>query len=127
MTPFPATVSDDDLIAFVDRWASLLEQDDYEGTLALTDHTPRTGWTPAETREAVERHGERVTLDGVTPNDWPPPRKEVTRWPTKPDGYCGDIWYDLFVDGQRSDLTALFYLKPTDGGLTLQLVDISVR
>ena len=127
MTPLPADASDGDLIAFVDRWAALLERDAYEAALTLIDDTPPHGWKPAEVREAVERHGERVTLEGVATEGWPPLTKEVTRWPTKPDGYCGDIWYDLYVDGRQSDLTALFYLRPIDGGLTLRLVDISVR
>jgi hypothetical protein len=117
MIPLPADASDADLIAFADRWAALLERGDYGVALALINQTPPHGWTATEIREAVERHGKRVTLDGVTTEDRPP----------QPDGSCGEIWYDLYVDGRQSDLTAVFYLKPTDGGMTLQLVDIGVR
>ena len=127
MTPLPATTTDPDLIAFVDRWAALLEREEYEAALALTDHARGTAWTPALVREAVRRHGGRVTLDGLPDEGRGPQVREVTRWPAKADGTCGEIWYDLYVDGRGSDLTALFYLHPADGGVTLHLVDISVR
>ena len=40
MVPLPATITDEELIAFVDRWAALLEQEDYEAACAFTDHIP---------------------------------------------------------------------------------------
>lgn len=127
MTPLPTDVSDSELLEFVDRWVALLELEDYEAARVFTDqHVGSGNWTADAIREAIKRHGERVTLEG-DPADLPAQVKEVTRWPTKPDGTCGDIWYDLFVDGRDTDLTALFYLRPVDGGLTLQLVDIGVR
>ena len=53
--------------------------------------------------------------------------REVTRWPTRYDGSCGEIWYDLYIDGRYTDMTALFYLRPSDGGITIHLIDIGVR
>lgn len=126
MTPLPENVSDSEIIAFVDRWAALLEREDYEAAFGLTGHHPSGAWTAQAILEAIKRHGARVTLDGVWDGNGHHD-KEVTRWPTKPDGYCGDIWYDLYVDGRHSDLTALFYLKPTEGGLVVHLIDIGVK
>jgi hypothetical protein len=128
MTPLPANVSDSEILAFVERWVEILEREDYEAASAFTDHhSPQRIWTAKDIRGQIKLHGQRATLEGV-PNEWGPPTREVTRCPTRPDGYCGDIWYDLYIDGQDTDMTALFYLRPTaDGGLTVVLIDIGVR
>ena len=127
MTPLPADAPDADLIAFVDGWVVRLEREEYDAALAMIGQAPGAGWSPALLREAVRRHGERVTLEGVAGEGRGPLVKEVARWPTKADGTCGEIWYDLYVDGRRSDLTALFYLRPAAGGVALHLIDVSVR
>ena len=129
MSPLPTTVSDPELIAFVDRWATLLEQDDYEAAFAFTDHTPEMGWTPSLVREVIQCYGDanphqRVTVAGV-PTDVTQ-RKKVLRWPTNAHGYFGEIWYDLNIDGQASDLTATFDLKWAEHGVTVHLNDIHV-
>ena len=41
MTPFPASVTDAELIEFMDRWASLLEQGDYDAAFAFTENGRR--------------------------------------------------------------------------------------
>jgi hypothetical protein len=130
MTPLPATVTDAELIAFIDRWAALMEQEDYEAAFDFTDHMD-TGWDPEGIQEVVKAYGDadpnqRVTLAGV-PTDVQQ-RKEVDRWPdTNPYGYFGEIWYDLNIDGQVSDLTATFALRRTeDGGVAVHLNDIHV-
>src|SRR5437764_864117 len=114
MIPLPATITDEELIAFVDRWAALLEQEDYEAAFAFTDHIPEMRWTPALVREVIKGYGDadpiqRVTVAGV-PTDIAQ-RKQVDRWPTNPQGFFGGIWYDLNIDGVVSDLTATFDLK----------------
>ena len=125
MTPFPQDVSDTELLAFVERWVALLAQEDYEAASALPDHhSPQHILTPDAIREAVRLHGQRVTLEGDT---GPPMTRRVERWPLRYDGSCGEIWYDLYIDGQYTDMTALFYLRPTDGGITIHLIDIGVR
>lgn len=129
MIPLPAGATDPDLIAFIDRWAALLEREDYEGAFALTDHMADMGWTAALVRDVIKgygaaRLGQRVTLHGV-PTDITQ-RKEVTRWPTTRHGYFGELWYDLNIDGKASDLTATFRLKRAGDRVTVHLNDIHV-
>ena len=134
MEPLPAAVTDAELIAFVDRWAALLEREDYEAAFAFTGHVPEMRWTPARLREAVKAYSrsaggadpaQKVTAEGV-PTDITLTR-EVDRWPTNAAGCWGEIWYDLNIDGKASDLTATFALKWADGGgVTVHLSDIHV-
>ncbi|HEY7215158.1 MAG TPA: hypothetical protein VIC28_11045 [Thermoanaerobaculia bacterium] len=129
MTPLPAEVTDSELIAFIDRWAALLEREDYEAAFAFTDHIPEMKWTPALVRELIKSCGDaepdqRVTVEGV-PTDITQ-RKRVDRWPTNAHGCFGEVRYDLNIDGKASDLTATFALVWTDGGVTVHLDDIHV-
>lgn len=127
MPLLPLNVSDSEIIAFVDRWVVLLEQEDYGAACDFVrrDAAP-SNWTADDIREAIRRHGDRATLQGIEAGARPHV-KEVTRWPPTSDGACGDVWYDLYVDGRNSDLTALFHLTETDGRVTIELIDISVR
>lgn len=125
----PVSASDANVIAFIDRWAALLEREDYEGAFALTDHMADTHWTPELVREIIKSYGDarpeqRVTLQGV-PTDITQ-RKEVTRWPTTRHGYFGELWYDLNIDGKASDLTATFRLQRTQDHVAVCLNDIHV-
>jgi hypothetical protein len=129
VTPLPKTVSDSELIAFIDGWAALMEREDYQAAYAFTDHTPEMGWTSSLIREVIKAYGDadpsqRVTVEGV-PTDITQ-RKKVSRWPTKKYGFFGEIWYDLNIDAKASDLTATFDLKWTGNGVTVHLNDIHV-
>ena len=129
MAPLPAAVSDPELIAFIDCWAALLEREDYEAAFASTDHIPEMRWTPALIREVIQSYGEarpdqKVTLDGVATDI--SQRKRVDRWPTNAHGCFGEIWYDLNIDGEASDLTATFELIWADDGVAVLLNDIHV-
>ncbi len=129
MEPLPSTVTDAELIAFVDEWAALLEQEDYDAAFAFTDHVPSMGWTPELIRDAIKGYGDRdpgqrVTVQGVPSGVTQ--SKEVDRWPANAHGVFGEIWYDLNIDGKASDLTATFALKQVDGGVAVLLNDIHV-
>jgi hypothetical protein len=129
MTPLPRDASDADLIGHVDRWAALLEAEDYDGAFAFVEHDPDMGWTPDLIRELIKGYGEgspgqKVTVEGK-PSDVQQ-RKTVTRWsPPAPAG-VGEIWYDLNIDWVASDLTATFNIIDTPRGLALQLNDLHV-
>ena len=129
MTPLPNTSSDQDLIAFVDGWASLLEKEDYAGAYQLTDHDPAMRWKPELIRKVIKSYGEALPTQHVTlagrPTDITQ-RKEVTRWPQNRLKGVGDVWYDLNIDGFASDLTATFWIVSTPEGLVLRLNDIHV-
>jgi hypothetical protein len=129
MEPLPATSTDEQIIAFIDGWAALLEREDYEAAFGRTDHIPEMKWTPSLFREVVKSYGDadphqRVTLNGV-PTDITQ-RKRVERWSITPDGRFGQVWYDLNIDGKVSDLTVTFELRMVGGGVTLHLNDIHV-
>jgi hypothetical protein len=129
MTPFPVTVTDQELIAFIDRWVSLLEQGDYEAAFQFTDHTPILGWTPTLIHEIVSWCGpfnpqRRFTLECAPTTQTE--RKVVNRWPERtPDGVFGDICYRLNVDGKASDLVATFLLRDTGAGIAVLFQDIA--
>ena len=71
MTPLPKDISDSQLIAFIDDWATLMEREDYEAAFELTDHIEAMGWTPKLIGEVVKAYGEgeptqKVTVEGVS-------------------------------------------------------------
>lgn len=124
------TSTDADWIAFVDRWAALMEREDYEAAYAFTEHDRHQGWTPDLLRQVIKNYGDaradqRVTVVGV-PSDVHQ-RKSVDRWDTNRTGeVIGEIWYDLNIDGVASDLTATFRVVRVPGGLAVRLNDIHV-
>ncbi|HVE78056.1 MAG TPA: hypothetical protein VNA89_04295 [Gemmatimonadaceae bacterium] len=129
MTPLRRDASDADLLAYVDRWAALLEAEDYEAAFALTDHDPIAGWAPELLREVIKGYAEASTSQKVTLEGQPTDvrqRKEVTRWPVPRPAGIGQIWYDLNIDGRATDLTATFWIVATPDGLVLRLADIHV-
>ncbi len=129
MTPLPLTISDAELITFIDVWAALLEEGDYQAAYQYTAHDPEMHWTPELMQEVIESYGDaelgqRVTVVG-TPTDVQQ-RKEVDRWPINRSGSAGEIWYDLNINGQVSDLTAIFSLEQTANGIMIYLNTIHV-
>jgi hypothetical protein len=129
MELFPETTTDADLIAFLDRWAALMEREDYAAAHAFTEQDSYQGWTPNLMRQAIKSYGDaredqRVTVVGV-PSDVTQ-RKDVSRWPENKHGVIGEVWYDLNIDGIASDLTATFDIVRTANGLVLRLCEIHV-
>lgn len=129
MELLPHNASDANLIAFADRWAMLMESEDYTAAYALTEHDPYMKWTPALLAEVVKAYGDarpsqKVTLHGK-PTDITQ-RKEVDRWERNAHDAIGQIWYDLNIDGFASDLTATFTIIQRPAGLAIELNDIHV-
>ena len=129
MKLLPPDVSDADLIAFADRWASLLESEDYAAAFAFTRHDPAMQWTPDLIRDVIKSYGDadpsqRVTLIGKSTDITQ--RKNVDRWDRNEHGTVGEIWYDLNIDGFASDLTATLTIIQCADGLAIELNDIHV-
>jgi hypothetical protein len=125
----PHTASDQELIRFVERWAELMEREDYAAAFALTEHAPEMQWSPDLIREVIKSYGrsdprQKVTLAGE-PTDITQ-RKEVSRWKANRHGEIAEIWYDLNIDGYASDLTATFRVIEAKDGLVIKLNDIHV-
>ena len=129
MIPLPADATDADLLRHIDRWAALLEAEDYSAAYRHTGHDASMKWTPELIRFVIKGYGEaresqRVTVGG-RPTDVRQ-SKEVTRWPSPRAAGIGVIWYDLNIDGLATDLTATFWIVPTPAGIILRLNDIHV-
>jgi len=129
MNPLPDSATDADLIAFADRWAALMEREDYEAAFAFTDHNREMGWTPDLIKRVVKcygdaNEGQRVTVAGVSTDIRQ--LKKVDRWEGHSTGEIAEVWYDLNIDGVVSDLTATFRVVRVPGGLVIRLNDIHV-
>ena len=129
MQPLPSTVSDAELIQFIDAWAAHLEREDYDAAFRHTEHVAHMGWTPALIREVIKAYGDglptqRVTVAGV-PSDVSQ-QKHATRWPAPRPRGIGEIWYDLNIDGVATDLTATFFIVRERAGIKVVLGDIHV-
>ena len=126
---FPRLVSDEQILAFIDSWVSLLEQENYQAAYARTAHRADMDWSPELIRQTIKSYGQRlssqkVTLDGRTADV--PQRKSVRHLRKPASKIVGNIWYDLNIDGVVSDLTATFYLQEVDDGLVVVLDNIHV-
>ena len=129
MKPLPETVSDAELIRFVDAWAAHLEREDYDAAFRHTEHVDHMGWTPARMREVIKAYGDgrptqRVTVAGARGDV--ARHRHVTRWPTPRPMGIGEIWYDLDIDGETTDLTATFFIVRDRAGTKVVLSDIHV-
>jgi hypothetical protein len=130
MPPLSQNPTDDEIIAYLDRWAGLLEQEDYEAAAAMID-LDESGWDSGAIRELIKHYdqadpAQRVTVQG-TPNPHEQ-RKEIDRWPeVLPGGRFGHVWYDLNIDGKTSDITATFFATQTETGVALVLEQIGIR
>ena len=54
MTHLPINAPDEDLIAFADRWAALMELEEYEAAYKFTKQDPQMQWTPTLMREVIK-------------------------------------------------------------------------
>jgi hypothetical protein len=137
----PEAATDSEIIAAIEQWLRLLEQEDYSTAAAEIDSPPGGSWTAALLKHCVNNKGYsqrsdyRVTLAGVSREENIGGRlfvrsqcREVERWPEPNDGgELHEIWYDLYLDGVLSNLTATFRLVSHPQGLALRLYDICVR
>lgn len=128
MRPLARDISDEDLLAVIDEWAGLMEAEDYTAAFEFTRQRPDMGWTAETYREVIKAYGDCLPSQHVTVRGKPgdTQRKEVDRWTPDADGVMGDIWYDLNIDDELSDLTATFRLRLDGGGIVIELADIHV-
>jgi hypothetical protein len=127
MPHLPPSASDEELIRFVDRWAQLMEQEDYSAAFDYTAQHPKLEWSPEVMRTVVKTYGDADPRQRVTAHGQLSSKshvRKVTRWPRNHWGAVGEIWYDLNIDGLASDLTATFYVVQAVDGLVVQLNDI---
>lgn len=101
----------------------------------MTAHEAYYEWTPKLVREVIEGYGlPDPRPEGpykITPlksaGGELSPRHEVERFdsPT-PAGDIGEVWFDLPLNGEWSDLTATFAVYPLEDKIVLALNEIHV-
>lgn len=130
MKALPNSMSDAELVEFIDGWVRLMEREDYAAAFRYVAHDPETHWTPRLLEQVIKNYGDsraeqRVTLIGAATDITQ--RKDVSRWALNDSGEFGQIWYDLNIDGVVSDLTATFRLvRDERGEVWVWLEDIHV-
>ena len=129
MELLPLDSTDADLIAYIDRWAAIMESEDYAAALEFTDQSVDPHWTPDVLRQVIKDYDEADPKQGVTVEGTPTDivqRKEVMRWDPTANGEFGEILYDLNIDGRVSDLSATFAIFRREGGISIALDDVHV-
>lgn len=70
MPHLPHSASDNELVEFIDKWAFLLELEDYITAYEFTSHGSQMRWTPKLIRMLIKEYGEfrpkqKVTVFGA--------------------------------------------------------------
>ncbi len=128
--------TNEEIIEFIDKWALLLEIEDYHSAFNFTQHNTSMGWTAEIIKELIKSYGDCEPLQKVTlfnnglaidgaGNIHPATQRKEVDW-AEDDADKGDIWYDLNIDGYVSDLTATFWLEKQNDELIVILNDIHI-
>jgi len=125
--------TDAEIIAVVEAWVDDLAREDYNSAYSRTDHDPYYGWTPSLIRAVVEgyglpephRSGEVFKVTDRNTATGNPHYRTVERIEI-PDSSLAEVWYDLPLNGEWSDLTATFRVSLRDGRWHIVLEQIHV-
>jgi hypothetical protein len=125
--------SDDEILRFVESWIDDLARRDYQAAFDKTAHDPYYQWTPDLMRMVIEGYGlpeprrdrrvfhvtDRQTATGK------PPQRIVDREDPRPPSFA-EVWYDLPLNGEWSDLTATFRVERhgQDSVVTLEQIHV---
>lgn len=127
------TPTDAEILATVEAWVDDLAREDYDAAFSRTDHDPYYGWTPSLIRAVIEGYGlpvpdrsgevfkvtDRNTATGR-------PRYKTVERSDIPESSLAEVWYDLPLDGEWSDLTATFRIARGQSGWSIVLEQIHV-
>lgn len=137
----PATLID--IKNAIHSWLDLLADEKYRDAYAFTLHDPYYEWTPELLEQVINGYGLPYENDGS-------PKYKVTKWSTainedncryneeitffdKPRDYSsqnlleiGEVYYNLPLDGEWSDLTATVIILQSADFTTLELNEIHV-
>jgi hypothetical protein len=125
--------SDEEILRFIEAWVDDLARDDYEAAFRRTEHDPYYQWTPELMRSVV--HGYGLPHEPGDPVFRVTPRQSaqgkhvvrITREQIKSYGPGLAVAYcNLPLNGEWSDLTASFLIKPCEDGSAVVLKEIHV-
>ncbi|MBS2034111.1 hypothetical protein JST97_03940 [bacterium] len=120
----------DSILRSVEEWIDLLAREDYSSAAAFLGTEVDSEWTPDLLRKIIQDH--RVHREQVGPSKVSralettgglTPRHEVN-FASEMENVLAEVWYDVPLLGEWSDLTATFLLKETVGGAYLVLENL---
>jgi hypothetical protein len=128
-----ASPTDEQIVAFVEAWIDDLARGDYRAAYSRTAHDPYYAWTPDLIRAVIEGYGlpeprrdgkifqvtERRSAKGTCHY------RTVDR-ENIPSSVIADVWHDLPLNGEWSDLTATFRIERGESGCVVTLQEIHV-
>lgn len=131
--PLKLSPSDDEILTCVDEWVDDLQKQDYQAAYARTEHDPYYAWTPELIRAVIQgyglpeprRDGKIFLVSDRKKARGTKGRREVDREDVRPPAIA-EVWYDLPLNGEWSDLTATFRVERRNNGCVLVLQEIHV-
>jgi hypothetical protein len=128
-----ASPTDEQILAFVEAWIDELARGDYQAAYARTAHDSYYAWTPKLIREVIEGYGLpeprptgkvfRVTERHLAKGKC---YHRLVDRENVPASVLAEVWYDLPLNGEWSDLTATFRVERCESGCVVTLQEIHV-
>ena len=131
---FSLDADDESILGYIDHWCDLLAKQRYAAALAAVHGGAEPNhWNPELLEKVINGYGlpephpcgevfvvtERTTAKGKQHH------REIQREDFG-DPHIGDLWYDLPLNGEWSDLTAAFDLKRDGSQLGIVLDQVHV-
>lgn len=141
MKLLPLNANDHEILDIAKEWVAALAKEDYQTAFDLTGHDPYYRWTPALIKSVINGYGlPEPRRDGkvfrITPIE--EAKGEITplhkvEYFEDPEDIeetgetaIGEVWFDLPLNGEWSDLTATFQIRRNKQNILLVLNDIHV-
>ncbi|MFC1745781.1 hypothetical protein ACFL35_17445 [Candidatus Riflebacteria bacterium] len=129
----PINTSDKEILNYIDTWAETLAKEDYIAAFNMTEHDSYYGWTPELMGKVISGYGlPGKTKNGIVYKVTSPLTATGERYHyeverlNSPGKLLGNIYYDLPLNGEWSDLTATFRLEKAGDYLKVILEEIHV-
>jgi hypothetical protein len=130
-----ASASDQEFLTLVQQWVEALAREDYDAAYGMTAHNAYRNWTPSRIKNVIEGYGIekphpagifRVTsIKNVRVGGRP--RHDVQHLePNQPDLAQAEVWFDLPLNGEWSDLSVTFAVYDYEGSKILCLDQLKV-
>jgi hypothetical protein len=137
MIRLPRNASDEQILDVIRAWVELLAQERYEEAFQMLLYHPAEHWSPELIKTIITNYGfiepreDGATFKVTSLKDNPEGQPfHGVEWygddPNGPTEYLGMAAFILPLNGEWSDVTAMFDIVEEDGELGLELDDIHV-